>query len=256
MLNTKTVITLPKKSVTTMKNTIFSTSLLLLCLCTTGCFDVVEEIWLNQDQSGRYAYTLDMSDAVKTMGGMVKDLAGDGQTNMEASVQDTTFYLSQMPDSTKQKFSNPALFDRIKVHSHTDMAQQKSYMTYTLEFNNLSEITEFWTMMPQIKAMIERKSQTNLIGIPPVYSFEANTFKRVNVALNENDQKDVQEQMSNPFMVSMFKDASQKVIVHLPASATAATGATISNHGKVVETNIPFMDLIAKPEALNFNIKF
>lgn len=51
-------------------------------LTLSGCFDIIEEIWVNKDGSGAYTYTIDMGEA-KSMIEMLKTMAPDS-TGAEA----------------------------------------------------------------------------------------------------------------------------------------------------------------------------
>jgi hypothetical protein len=250
-----------------LKNPILTIALFLIFCCATGCLNIVEEIWLNEDQSGRYQYTLDMSEMLKTTENMVRSMGGSiDSTNHETQLyQDTTISLSDLPDSIKQKFKNPQIFEHLKVRFLKDISSRTALVTYSFEFRKVSEIAEFWDMMHNLKvtqpkgfASESKNSASGLFGIPPIYTFQNDTFIRTHITLSDAEMsllKDYKKQADNPFIKSMMEHAVYKITVHFPNSVINVDGAAVSSQGNKVEVSVPLLDLAKDVEKLNFQAK-
>lgn len=157
----------------------------------TGCIDIVEEMFLNKDGSGKYTMRMDMSGVmsmIKMMGEMediMPDEDEEGEENTEEGEAeeedgfdammeegaDTTMYLKDAsPDLLKQFEDNPGFADKVNMRMNVDPDEGVFLMDFNLDFANMDDIDYFFKNFDKIMGMMddgedEESSELDMLGM-------------------------------------------------------------------------------------------
>lgn len=227
----------------------------------TGCLDVVEEIYLNRDGSGKYMLKLDMSSLfsdpfMKSM--MEQAMEQEGVTRGEGNKleQDTVIYLKDMPDSVRRGLDRPEFWENVVMRMTMSESQKKMVTTIELPFKQLSDITYFFENIDQLGAGENMGAGGMLgggmLGATASYQLSGKNFTRSQSASALSDQNDDDMQMLKMFLSS----ATYKTIYHMPGKVRKTTipNADIDNNTVTVETG--YLDMLDGKAKLDGQIKF
>lgn len=232
--------------------------MLALSLSLTGCLDVMEEIHLNRDGSGKYAVTIDMSklfedEFMKEM--MKSSLQEEGGLNVGDGgfpEMDTVIYFKDMP--AEQKGERPEFWD--KVRSNIVMSEEKGkFMTVIqLDFDNAEDIAYLFANLDAIGEGSSQLGSPSVGGVLPTgvaYSVTKNVLSRKS-GKSESDTASEEMEMMKLFL----GDASYKTVYHLPGKVVKANipGAKINNNTVTVEAEL--LDIWEGNSTLDGTIKF
>lgn len=146
---------------------------LLLC----SCSDFENEVWINEDGSGKMTMNYDMSPmlAMAAMAEGFEEAADpygteeNVQEEIEKSMEseqdilslledlkdpttmrdiDTSFYFYDvMPDSVKQKSKNPDLFKKVKFSLESNKKESKAIMGLEFDYDNIEDLKQIYREM-------------------------------------------------------------------------------------------------------------
>lgn len=155
----------------------------------TGCIDIVEEMFLNKDGSGKYTMRMDMSGVMSMikmmseMEGMTEDEEGEENTEEEEAEEaggldammeqgaDTTMYLKDASaDLLKQFDDNPGFADKVNMRMNVDPDEGVFLMDFNLNFANMDDIDYFFKNFDKIMSMMddgegEEGSELDMLGM-------------------------------------------------------------------------------------------
>src|SRR5688572_5766724 len=111
----------------------------------TSCVNIVEEIFLNKDGSGRFVLSLDLSSII-----VMRDVLLSGSrisktdsSKLSSEKYDSIVYLNNIADSVKRMFKRPDLIQR--AHVRVEVDEPKGILDLAIEFpfKDIDEINEF-----------------------------------------------------------------------------------------------------------------
>lgn len=224
----------------------------------TSCLDVVEEVYLNRDGSGKYSVTIDMSslfadDFMKSM--IQSSLEQDSTLNMSGGIpeMDTMIYFKDMP--ADQKGSNPAFWNR--VNSQIVMSEEKGKFltTINLDFEKTSDIAYLYDNIgsmgqgnPQLSGMA---GEGGVLPSGVAYSLAKNVLTRKSTkpqAAEESEEMD---------MMKMFLgSATHRTIYHLPGNVKKVSMPGAIVNGKTVTMEASLVEVMEGKAQLDGTIKF
>lgn len=238
--------------------------LLIMPLLLTSCIDIIEEITLNKDGSGRYTLTFDMSGFFSDpmMKGMFKDALQQDSTldlsQMDALEVDTTINMGDRAAAELAELDNPDFWK--KVSMRTVMSEQKGEMTTTIafDFSDVSQINYFYANLNELSqegsAMNgDLMGDSGLLAEGSLFELSGRSLTRSSAAATEKPEQPDEELA---MMKMFFTSARYQTIYHLPGHIKKASipGATID--GKTVTLSAPLLDLMENKASLNGTIKF
>ena len=127
---------------------IFALLSFFLTILLSGCFEMIQESSINNDGSGVYSSSIDMS-AMLTM---LSSIGGDDREKFEKMDKDTSFSLQSLKDSVsglsdKQKqLLNDATFKMVM-----NMKDEKFFMTFNFPYTQPSDIPLVYDILKKVK---------------------------------------------------------------------------------------------------------
>jgi hypothetical protein len=221
------------RKVTFLKTTLL---LVLVSLLATSCFNITEEIYLNEDGSGEYTVTVDMSD-IYTLAGdefLKGFLAGLSDSGMEDE------YQLALGDSSTGEIDTTLYYDAVdgsgegSIHLRFSKSEGIGIMAGTNRFDDIRQVENF--MSDELLYLFEYDGKT-LVRKPTKFSYEL-----------------TEEERENPFLTSMLSNASYTVIYHFPRKVkkTSIPGAEIDGKRLIMETSM--LDLVDEKSRLDGKI--
>lgn len=233
----------------------------------TSCIDILEEMHLTKDGSGKYEVTIDMS-ALMALGDM-KDLFGeegeeDESAEPEADVpteMDTIMYFRDAPDSIKQQLDNAKWADKAYVKMKTSDSEQVMFITLGLDFENVSEIDDFLQNLDKLQGdnpagdmfggggggLFAGANATQLFEYGKKYLKRLPTPKPEDSGVSDEDMAMVK---------MMFGDAEYTTIYHFPGKVKKTTIPDAVVDGNKVSVTVDFLDVLEGKAKLEGMTKF
>ena len=232
--------------------------LFAMSLALTSCLDVVEEIYLNRDGSGKYSVTIDMSalfadDFMKSM--IQSSLEQDSTLNMSGGIpeMDTVIYFKDMP--AEQKGDNPDFWNRVNSQIAMSDENGKFMTTINLDFTKLSDITYLYDNIgsigegnPQLSGMA---GEGGVLPTGVAYSIAKNVLTRKSA-----NQQAAEESEEAEMMKMFLGSATHRIIYHLPGNAKKVSTKGAIVNGKTVTIEASLVDVMDGKAQLDGTIQF
>jgi len=253
----------------------------------TGCIDIVEEIFLKKDGSGKYTMRMDMSgmiDMIAMMGAMEQGEGEEGgEENPLAAMgeeMDTTIYLRDADPETKKQFAdNPGFLDKVNIQTLMSKEEGSFFMDFNLDFKNMDDVEYFYNNFDKVMAAMGDDEEGaggmggmlggigggsgELLGggTQRPYDYNAKKCTLIRHDTQEEDVASMEEDMNEEdkqMMEMMFGNASYKTIYHLPGKVKTMSNsaATLSSDKKTVTIEGNLMDYMEGKLRLDNTIKF
>lgn len=236
--------------------------LLTVSFFLTGCLDVVEEMYLNRDGSGKYSITIDMSGLFEDefMKSMIKssleqqeadglNLGGNGLPEM-----DTIIYFKDMP--AEQKGGNPEFWNRVQSKIVMSETQGKFFTSINLDFASTADIAYLYDNIGKIgESNAQLGGLTGDGGLLPNnvgYTFAKNILTRKTPKTAAKAEEGEDMEMMKMFMGS----ANYRTIYHLPGNVKKVTIPKAKIQGKTVMVEAPMLDMMDGKASMDGTIKF
>lgn len=245
--------------------------IVLVCacsLCLTSCINMLEEVFLNRDGSGKYLITMDMGELMSNpmMKGALQETAEEGGAPKELE-KDTVIRMIDMAQPGLLTAEEINLAKGMEMRMH--MSESKGEMTIVLDmpFKNIDDLAKIGEIMQKIKPQEGDESADPLGGAGMLggmtstqkqFEVSKNTFTRLPVAA----QMDMMKQMfggdgEEMEMVKMlFGSATYKTVYHMPGKVKKAKIDGAKIEGNTVTVSNTFLDIMEGKAKLDGQIKF
>lgn len=236
--------------------------LLLLASTTvfTGCFDVVEEVFLNKNGSGKYHITMDMSGLFTDP--FMKDMVNDAikqQQGMDASAaleKDSVIYFKDLKQTEELSAEEKKALDNLLMRMTLSESKKQMLIKIEYDFDKVEDIAKMSEVLQKIGADQQMGGGIpggNLIsGNTASFSWKKGILKRLPVAAGAAAQSD-----ENMEMMKMFLNAATyKTIYHLPGKVKNTDIPKATVNGEVVTIENAMLDIIEGKAKLDGAIKF
>lgn len=226
----------------------------------TGCFDIVEEVFLNRDGSGKYLITMDMSSMFTDpfMKGMMEEAlaeqSGGDAVEME---KDTMIYFKDMTEDADLTQREAMLIADAKMKMSMSQKEDKMLVTMEFPFKEVKDLTEIMKIAEKVGA--EDKMSGGMMGggmMPTgggLFELKKKKLYRMPAPeVPENAEMDESMEMMKMFLGT----ATYKTIYHLPGKVrkTDIPGATIDGNTVTVEASL--LEMMDKKAKIDGMIKF
>jgi len=151
----------------------------------TGCIDIIEEVFLNKNGSGKYTMRMDMSgmmSMIKMMSEMDGLMPGDEEDTeeseedaglsamMEQGVDSIMYLKDASADVLKQFHDNPGFADKVNMRMNVNPDENIFQIDFNLDFENMDDIDYFFKNFDSIMAMMndgegEEGSELDMLGM-------------------------------------------------------------------------------------------
>lgn len=244
---------------------------LLATLSLSGCFDILEELWLNKDQSGRYELTVTMG--AGPMANMIQLAQKKTNDSLIALGQpprpmDTMIYLTNLPDSIQRRLPYPEVLKNLEIQLKMEKGI-KFHFRYG--FSHLDSLYQLWETMAAIETMQQdsaiKKSKIldfpeminmqKMLGGTPVMALKGKDFRRDLSPKTDETMQGMGEMFSDmeePMMRMMMRNRTYELKFHLPRKVKSVSNAGYETDGKDVRAKFPLTDVMKDRSKLECKI--
>jgi len=230
---------------------------LALSTLLTGCFNILEEVTLNQDGSGLYSLKMDLSAILADdfMKSMIQQNAGENEATKDLAnnlEKDTMIFLKDLPMEAKAKTGKPEFWNNVQMQVKISDKTDEFFTDIKLRFKTADDIAFFYkhlsTVMEEAGTANPGMNPTDMLPAGATFKAGKKSFTRLpanTAAKSELEGQDME-------MMKMFlSNAKFTTIYNMPGRVKKVTipGAEITgNSVKVVASLIDLMDGKAKLE--------
>ncbi|WP_298534245.1 hypothetical protein [uncultured Algibacter sp.] len=248
-----------------MNKLTFLTTLLAAMFLTSCQFS--ENIYLNEDGSGKMEFSFDASELMQMAGEQFSESSGEKDI-------DSTFTFKEIFDQKRDSISQLPEEEQVKLKAlepfsvHMVMSEKEKKMNFDLftDFKNASELQDMFTALNTVsnlqgKDVAKTSDPSNPFSSMMAggnselnYSFENGVFKRSVEVLDKEVQKQIMDSLGQGAM--MFANSKYKLNYHFPRKVKSVSNdkAMFSADGKTVILEYGLMDYMADPEIMNLEI--
>lgn len=256
-----------------MKKTII---LLILTISLFSCA-VKETIVFNEDGSGKFLVSYDMSEMMTQM----KEQMG-GSSSKEQKAMDTTMVFSEIMEEHKDSIAalpeeQREIIEALKgmyMTMKVDEEEGMFNMGIGLDFDNYKDLKGIGEKIKKAKSLNDKGGQMNAMkGGSPIgkfmgddeknnveYMFTDKSFSRITHVDEtvETEKEKVGEGEGDEEFMEYFEDAVYVVEYTFPKKikSVSVKDAKLSKDKKTVTYTVNWVDFINDPKALDFNLKF
>ena len=244
-------------------NRFFAFTVLLLLVVLTSC-QFSENIYINDDGSGKMEFSFD--------GTQLMQMAGDKMTDKQEKAIDSTFSFKELFQTMRDSISKLSAEDQQKIKRlepfsmHMVMNPEKSEMKFDM-FTDFKKVSELQDMFKAMKSFGDLKGnqQANTKNNPFStfggdgsteldYNYDGQIFKRTAKIIDKEAHKQVTDSLVQ--MGMMFGSSTYKLNYHFPKRIKSVSNAAalVSDDRKSVTVEYGFMDYIINPETLNLEV--
>ncbi|TXN38383.1 hypothetical protein FVB32_08840 [Flagellimonas hymeniacidonis] len=235
---------------------------LFLTIALTASCNFTEEIFLQEDGSGKLSINFDGSELMEMAGEeMMKsnEKAIDSLISFKDMLEEKKDSIAALPPEEQAKLKRLEPFNM-----HMVMNPEEKVMKFDLfsEFKNVSEVNDAFNAFQGASALGPNNGQAKS---PPMggqdattevqYAFSKNTFSRKAKII---DEELFQQSIDSLQGAEMFLSGSTYTLkYHFPRKVKSANveGATFSADGKTLFYEIGFLDLMKNPAALDLQVE-
>ncbi|MFT4755360.1 MAG: hypothetical protein ACI85Q_002929 [Salibacteraceae bacterium] len=242
--------------------------LLIAMFSMTSCLDIVEELSLKKNGTGKYVLTMDMSALMEEgMKDMLKGMAeqegeGDVLADMPSEL-DTILYFADASDSIKSKFQHPEILKNIAFRTQISESNKIMKMTFSINFDKIKEVDYFLADLDKMQG----ESGGGMPGLggggglfPSAEGTEGlfklakkrklTRFSPPTAETLEMENEELQ------MMKMFFSEASYTTIYNLPGKVKKTSIPNATVEGKKLILITPLMDIIEGKADLGGDICF
>lgn len=261
------------------------TAMMIGSLFLTSCGDMTEEVHLEKDGSGKWEYTMDMSQTLQMMsmfGGMMEGNEDMGDIpemnadelwrNLGEGEIDTTFNFRENIDAAQlEKLDHPEYLDNIKVNMTGNSDDQSLFLNMAFDFDSFEQLDAMFKEMekisenaPEDEAAMMSQMPTMFMGgnISELYFFDKKKFiKKASDAAGLNMDSMLGEMGSEGqemagMMDMFFSDNEVTTIYHFPHKITSVSDDNAKVDGNTVTIVRDFKDYLENANKEELTIKF
>ncbi len=231
-------------------------------LMLTSCIDMVEQLYLNKDGSGKYVMEFDMSGMFSNPlmmsvmeEGMKKELQMEEGEELE---KDSMIYFRDMPGASKLTDAERKLLGDAKMHMMVSQEKKQMKMSTEVAFKNFDELAKINKIIEKTSADEEQGGGGMMGGSSP-FSGGSSAFtlnKRTLTRLPNPPVGDAFEGEQMEMAKMMFEGATVTTIYHLPGKVKKTTIQDAKVDGKTVTVTSDLLDMLDEKVAIEGDIVF
>lgn len=243
----------------------------------SSCGDVKDEMWIEQDGSGKMHYTMDLSNSIamiQMMGSMSEDTLGGGDMDMMGSFfeemggenVDTTMNFADFGDEVNIDDPQKAkLMRNISLNLKADKEEGSAMMKMMINFDSFGQLKEMFDLLGEAD-MEETPGGAPNIGelfggtnLGADYSFDKKKFFRAGGEMGGMGDMMGEEGGSDEDMAMlqmMFGGATISSEYHFPYKVKSVSDPNAVVKGNTVFIEQDMMDLMKSEKVDDLEIKF
>ncbi|MBX2871006.1 MAG: hypothetical protein KTR30_02875 [Saprospiraceae bacterium] len=229
----------------------------------TSCFDIIEEIHLKKNGSGKYIVTTDMSGLMSD--GFMKQALEEamksegGDMKMNLMDMDSSFTFASAPEAAELPAADRKLLEKVVISMKGSEKEEILQMGMTVNFDSFEDMERIAAVMKKVSKDGEGLGG-GLMGGGQFSDFsnmfsmkKKKLFSRTGTSqpLDGLIQDDMKEMMS-----MMLAGASYKTIYNMPGKVKKSSIPASEIDGKTVTVEHPMLDVINQKVKIDGDIKF
>lgn len=226
----------------------------------TGCFNIVEEVFLNKNGSGKYHITMDMSGLFTDP--FMKEMFGEALKQQQGTdiknfmEKDSVIYFKNLPQSDELAADEKKIVENMLMRMTMSESKKQMLIKIEMDFETIDDIAKMSEVMQKIGAddALGGGLPTGgiLSGNSGTFSWKKGLLKRLPTTINNETQTN-----ENMEMIKMFLGtATYKTIYHLPGKVKKTDIANAQVDGNTVTIDNKMLDLIDGKAKVDGAIKF
>jgi len=258
------------------KSLLFISCFLATAFLLTGCLDTEEDLTINDNGSGVYKTSVDMSglfDMIQ-MAAMMDTSANNQLKQLGDKNIDSTLSLSAFTDtSTTLTAEEKALLHDGSLHMAINQKEKVFKFDIIYPFKKVEDVQKIMELQQNGKGfnpLAKAKNNPALQGmddqgggLPSADQYTKTSFKnglierKVDVEkINELKKNEQFSQMQNAG--DMLSGVTFTTVIHLPKAAKSSSGSklTVSDDKKTVRVKYTLQDIMKTPQALEFKVEY
>ncbi|WP_350290145.1 hypothetical protein [uncultured Croceitalea sp.] len=236
----------------------------LLAAITVLACNFTEEVYINEDGSGKLSINFDANEMMAMMGSLdslKQEKAIDSTIVFKDLLKEKRDSISKLPLAEQEKLKKLEPFSM-----HMVMKPEEQVMRFELfsEFKNIEKVSDAFNAFQSASSLTPAPGasagQSPPIPSPKAttkvnYKFDDNTFSRNTIII---DQELFQKSLDSLAGAEMFLSGSTYTFkYHFPRRVKNVNveGATFSMDGKTMIYEVNFLDMMKTPEAINLEVE-
>lgn len=244
----------------------------------TGCINILEEMFLNKDGSGKYAITIDMSALMEeSTRQMLKSFAQEEgaeipeDDNEEPTEVDSLFRMSELPSEARGNLSRPEFYDKVSMKIEASESKEVMKIGFILDFDNADDIDYFLKNMDKLMASAETEENPlgemggagggMFGGMMPAAGQDYRVFDIGKKLLTRHKapaptEKTAEEDEGMAMMKMFMAGAEYNTVYHFPGKVKSATNPNAKVDGKTVTITGSLLDMMEGKADMSTEVKF
>lgn len=244
-----------------MKNFYLGMLAVMLTFFTSCQFS--ENIYINEDGTGKMSFTMDGSELMDMMG---EEMAKGEEESIDSIISFNEFFkeqadsIAKLPQADQDKLKQ---LENFKMHMIMSTEDKKMSFDLFTDFKNVGELQDMFAAMNTAGSLDKNNntksnplSKMGSDGATKVdYSLENNIFTRTVTILDKEKVASMKDSLGQAKM--MFASSNYTLNYHFPRKIKSVSieGAIISEDGKSFSTSVNFMQYLTDPKLLNVAVE-
>lgn len=226
-----------------------------------------ENIYFNEDGSGKMEFSFDASEIMQMGGGKMTEESAEKEMDSIFTFKEIFDLrrdsISKLPQEEQDKLKE---LEPFSVHMLVSEKEQKMNFDISTDFKNAKELRDMFTALNTMSNLKGKKagkvndptnpfsSMSNGGNTDLSYSFKKGVFNRTVRVLDKNLQRQITDSLGQAAM--MFASSKYKLKYHFPKRVKSVSNdmALFSADGKTVTVEYGLIEYIADPEIMNLEI--
>ena len=243
-------------------------------LILTGCFEILQETNINDNETGVFKNTTDLS----AMMGMIKAMGSEEDLKKLGGSKDSTVPLAKYTDSIQNLTdTEKAILKRGTLHLVMNVEDEKLLVTFIFPYSDASDLSHMAGLLKKIRkqvvgsqmgSMSDKSDDSNAVGETMSETTEIDEFFDIvhkKGKLTKKINKDKYATVNDDGGLKSLKEMSQmgspmtmKTVLNLPRPAKKAEGKGIelSSDKKTVTISTTIDDLFDNPSKFEYEIEY
>lgn len=226
----------------------------------TSC-NFTENIYINEDGSGKMSFDVDASALMDMAGNQMKNEKG-----MDSTFSFKTFFdakkdsIAKLPQADQERLKR---MENFSVNMKMKPEEKKFMFSVFTNFKNTSELVDMMEAMKTVDNMKGKKkeqdpsnpfSNMSQNNTDLKFAYDGKTFSRKVKVKDAALQKTIADSLGS--MKGMLAAFNYTIKYHFPKKVKSVTNknALFSEDRKTVTIEYPFTDYLEKPESLSFDV--
>lgn len=247
--------------------------LLIVVIGLSSCGSTfVEEIYLNNNGSGKYQFEMDLSPLMASLKSFGNGLGGDSTktdklnkiTKMKKDTSFTAYGI--IPDSLRHFVTKPELLKKFKIDIKSNDEKNEFVTTVKIDYKNVADISETYREFFSVFAK-STKNDPKLKKFQDAFKnfsggewrwekgiLSKTSYKMPTDELDAMDPKEKEQSMAMAKMI--LAGTKHKLVIHLPKKAKNVSDKNAIVEGKTITIETPILDMLEKKEFPELRIKY